>query len=440
MLMPIPVRTQPSSQPANAAEEHVSKIPQATRSTTTTLSRAPSKSTSQATAKHTDGGRHTKESGPAIAKSARAAGKPVPGHARSYSTISAREIPITGISSQIPPRKLDSTSTITLHSRGLSVSTGLKTDSRTQHGRGSNLAGSASKIGTTPSSAPDLKKPEFNTYNRQYSPKKPNRATAPNFATHSTTQNPRSAATSEPCVDIGRLRDELLQLSLLHDNAATTLKEYESSIRAQMGAGLQDVQRQLNALKALEHDRHGKINAHAVQSWLEEQPDRGQPVPNTLLLLAHCVRELYEMNEERGPLHDLMKDFDAWQNEATSKLSKREIDKDQGEEGFLTPRAPSWSTLVSSVQNKTQACADYLAALRVPSDESSLYLLVSTHSNLAEQMLREIEICRSVEGLILRHEQDWIHASITKALSEVETRSCAQPRNGTDRVGVWDVE
>ncbi|KAK5453436.1 hypothetical protein LTS15_006621 [Exophiala xenobiotica] len=353
------------------------------------------------------------------------------------------------------------------------------------YGAASASASRSATSSSTSATTPSFAKPDFNTFKQHFSPKK---ALAPAPAPASVprrhpavpkpeTLHPRSLRqglipANGSSGDLSRLRDELLQLTLLHDQAASTLRNYEDSIHVQIRAGREDVGIRLTTLTALERTRQIKVNAHALKAWLEgTNASEGNAASSStspeaeskhhcgelskthdgLLVLAHVASELTEVVREDGPLDSVMKEFDRWRLSATSTPERLEGDGDEqrNEVHFLTPLDPLWAATLSSIESRVQACRDLLANLPTPlcdSDgglESCIGVLIKTLVRLAEQVLQESGICRVVEGLILQREQEWMSKALTKALCVADAETQLQRSVGSardpERKGIWEI-
>ncbi|KAI1619306.1 hypothetical protein EDD37DRAFT_218063 [Exophiala viscosa] len=294
--------------------------------------------------------------------------------------------------------------------------------------------------------APLLEKPAFNTYDKHYSPKKINNRSAgsPTLAIpHVTTNGQQGSRSIEPSRNAKRLFvDELLQLSLVHDKAGPTLRGYEASITVQLDAAAVAITRDIARLVDLERARQSHVNAEAVIRWIGpvDVLSTVQKGEGRLLAVAHCVKELNETVQEDGPLQKVMQEFVQWHVLVSSKGKNRDVfDGKQEKTLSAAPMNSSWAALVDSIQAKVTACRDLLAEVQeASSDESSMGRLITMHHRPAAQILQAIDTCRTVEGLILRREMDWMQTSLTNAIDEAERHDFAPEYPKCDRTGVWN--
>ncbi|EXJ83202.1 hypothetical protein A1O1_06821 [Capronia coronata CBS 617.96] len=461
--MPIPVRT-PVRSPSKADKAREGQsLQQTSRGQTRSLTRLTnnvSKAPSQlktdvdsATTITSSATRQAREIRPGISRSVPVA-TPAAGHGRSLSAVSARNASAkddTSDRSRASSQKADTTAPGksvhgrnvsvattrpgTTHSRTISASTSADTGTRNLHGAIPKRSGLTDK--------PTLKKPDFNNYKQHYSPKKTTQVSA--AASAPVRLGGGGASVGETSTETRRLQDELLQLAVLYEKSQSTLQSYESSIKTRLAACSDGLKQQIQSLESVERGQLTKVNADAAKTWTEA----GSAVSagsNRSLILAHSVRVLNEITARGGPLDIVMSQFDEWQVSAVSKTSNRanRDARDSTAPGLLAPLDPQWSALVDSVQNRVRTCSESLADLQGPSDSSSIGLLLKMLSRLAEEILREIAICRDVEAFILQREQEWMEAAISRALFEAGSHSPGQlgqlGQSGHHHVrkGIWD--
>ncbi|OCT48166.1 hypothetical protein CLCR_04071 [Cladophialophora carrionii] len=319
-----------------------------------------------------------------------------------------------------------------------------------------STAGKASVSASEKGKQVPFLRPNFSTYQQRYSPKKPNAvpvasASVPNKIAIGA----GSADGVVSAAEIENLRDELLQLSVVQEKSSAALQAYEVSVKSRFRASFDDVAKQLSLLKSRQCDRQSTVNALAVSEWLGKQrqtPAVTHTGCDTLLLLAHCQKVLQDVSKENGPLKDAMQIFDEWCVYSSSRRSYRAADDphdgDDAQDPGSFPRpslvrpdpflTEGWSASFSSVEARVQSCAASWTDLQLPPASTSLGLLIKMQSVLAEQILREIAMCRSVEGLIVREEQARIRTAVEAALQDAELHHSASAALAGIRRGVWN--
>ncbi|EXJ54623.1 hypothetical protein A1O7_09964 [Cladophialophora yegresii CBS 114405] len=294
-------------------------------------------------------------------------------------------------------------------------------------------------------------RPNFSTYQQRYSQKTPNAvplasATAPNKVAI----GPGSADGVLSAAEIENLRDELLQSSVVLERSPATLQAYEASIKSHLRASFEDAAKQLSLLKSRQCDRQLTVNAVAVSEWLKKMRQTSAVAHagcDTLFLLAHCQGELQDVSEENGPFKDAMRIFDEWCVYSSSRRSNRAADDprdgdDAQDAGSFLRSKPfvteGWSASFSSVEGRVKPCAASLTDLQLPPESTSLGLLIKMQSTLVKQVLQEIAMCRSIEGLKLREEQAWLRTAVDAALQDAELHHFASATGRSVRRGIWD--
>ncbi|KIW62417.1 hypothetical protein PV04_10595 [Phialophora macrospora] len=291
----------------------------------------------------------------------------------------------------------------------------------------------------------------FSTDQQHYSPKKSSSVpVASGSAPNKTAIRPGFAGRVIPAAEVETLQDELLQLSIVQVKSSATLQAYRASIKSQLRASFEAVAKELSLLKSRQRDRQKTVNALSVSEWLQKKrqtPAAAYTGCDTLLLLAHCQRELQDASKENGPLKDAMKIFDEWCVYTSSRRSNRPADalrdgdSARNLENFFCPSptvAERWSASFSSAEGRVGACVASWTDLQQPSESTSIGLLIKMQTILAEQILQEIGMCRSIEGLIVREEQEWVRTAVEAALQDAELHHPATAPQASVRRGIWD--
>ncbi|KAH7037856.1 uncharacterized protein B0I36DRAFT_359495 [Microdochium trichocladiopsis] len=116
-------------------------------------------------------------------------------------------------------------------------------------------------------------RPAFNTNQQHYSPLKshaPKPLTATFLAPPSPSKLPANVAIS---AETSRLQTELLQLSLMHRDAAAVSAEWSASARSKLGARFEDVARESRQLTQLEQREAEGHNIAALLRWCDADAD-----------------------------------------------------------------------------------------------------------------------------------------------------------------------
>ncbi|KAK6385787.1 hypothetical protein LTS17_001359 [Exophiala oligosperma] len=348
-----------------------------------------------------------------------------------------------------------------------------------------------------PDVAPTIRKPAFNTFSQHFSPKKniagQTRTAAtvkPGSISHPPPlQAPPSSGhaflSANPADGLGsniRICDELIQLSLVHDKAASNLHAYRSSVDLHIQSARRDVETQLASLSALERAEQQKLNTLTLRKWLrstkdvtkvnegntalslksyraKDQNGRGGwgidqnrcKSDSQLLVLAQMTTRVVEIARQHGELDTLMSEFDQWCQSTLPHLpggcDYPGGDMDPAVAHSLIPLNPQWASLVSSIETTVNGCRDSLGHLSTigsaKDDQSCIVALIRTLSQVSEQILEEIAMCKVVEGLISRCQKDRVDMVLADALAEaaqvdMARDECVSTPHNHPRKGVWE--
>ncbi|KAI1464968.1 uncharacterized protein F4812DRAFT_441171 [Daldinia caldariorum] len=413
-----------STRQASSTSTTAGSIPPPTRSASTTVSRPRS------------------SGGPPPA----ASNRPI-GHSRSKSTVTsltaattlrpATQSRISQTSSTSSGRTSPAASTITTaSSKAPTRQTRSQTHSRTK----SQSNPSSTSASAAPSQQPTAR-PAFNTHQQHYSPAKslaPKPLTSTFLAPPSPSKLPANVAIS---AETSRLQTELLQLSLLHRDAAAVDAEWRSSAREKLGARFARLVADHDALVRLE--RHGveARNITALVRWGKSKSKSrsgrsGLGLEEKLQILDEVLNGVWQLGEPGGRYHRVVASFEAWAERMASIVAaQRSGDVDGliagGEVQFLGDLDRSWARDCQSLLRKLEG---WRAALRdldldpnnddddggnngVRDDGSGLARMVRGSRALVDDMLAELALMGQIERDAARTENDWI-SRMNKAIED----------------------
>ncbi|KIW13849.1 hypothetical protein PV08_06629 [Exophiala spinifera] len=355
--------------------------------------------------------------------------------------------------------------------------------------------------------APDMgsaiRRPAFNTYNQHFSPKKivtrETKTTAtvkPEQGSHHPPHLPPPSSahgasiSATPTDNVGsnlRIHDELIQLGLIYNKAASNMRAYRSSVHHSISSARRDVDTQLASLSVLERAQQHRFNAFTLGEWLRESKDIMQvgegnaalspdsshakdqnegggwevdqssdKSDSRLLILAQFTHRMAEIVREHGELDALMTEFDQWCQSALTNFQEgtdfanANANADMNRVGAydLIPLNPRWASSASSIEATVKACRDSICNLpttgAAKDDQSCIVALIKTLSQLSDRVLEEIAMCKVVEGLISQYQQDRVDKALADALAEAAQIELS--RNGCvsshqhhlPRKGVWE--
>lgn len=254
-------------------------------------------------------------------------------------------------------------------------------------------------------------RPAFSTYQQHYSPAKSvlPKPGIPSNGKASTAQSVAAAGPAEPeeeeipmTFEIAREQIDLLQLSLLHQSSAATLRAYEYSAKHKLSHRHAKLQQEFQAIETRERTQRKQINLEALESWC------GVGLRDSILLAEHlqvlnrAVADLRELTEPGSRFLDMTTTFEDWTMKAESVLlGDGKSGSNSG--AFIEALPESWCTAHTSLAIKLRSVQHDLRALPPApqeadlEDPSSLKLLLETCFRLVDGMLRELDVMMKVQ-------------------------------------------
>jgi hypothetical protein len=276
-----------------------------------------------------------------------------------------------------------------------------------------------------------LLKPQFTVYQQHFSPRKPPR---PASTASETPSSNDGEGTSHDVPETRRLRDELLQLQLMHCGSQASLRRFESDARLKLESRLDALTHQNEAVLALEKHRDRCTSHTALRAWLPEGDDAKD---SKLQQLATCLRDLDSLTTENGAYSNLMSEFQSWFEHMVLTIDTRKPSRETTNEKllFVEPIDPSWLQEVARIQRKLENLRQTLHNLG-GSDAGGIQFILTSYQGLANNMYEELETCVSIHSVALEQDKAWVEKSL-KTLLEGEI-SVAQQPEVMRRKGIWD--
>lgn len=269
--------------------------------------------------------------------------------------------------------------------------------------------GSAEEAASRPALAdPQIKKP-FSALQQHFSPAK-NLAPKPHpaafLAPPSPSKLPSNIAIS---AEIAKLQNELLQLHLLHKDAASVDREWRASAKRKLGARFQSVVDRNEALVELEVEEMGKINAAAFQKW-QGQGAPGWGLEEKVQILDEVVSGVWNMGESGGKYARAVRKFERWLGKCQDTLEARSRDDEDEDEEivFLEDLDANWKDDCLILGRKLESWQRQLRDLGSPGSGSSLATVVEGCRRLVREMLTELAVMAQIERDAMSKEVEWI--------------------------------
>ena len=276
-----------------------------------------------------------------------------------------------------------------------------------------------------------LLRPQFTAYQQHFSPKKPPR---PASIASETPSSNDGEGTSHDSPETRRLRDELLQLQLIHSGSQATLRQFTNDANLKLQSKFDALSKQNEAVLTLETHKDRCTSYTALRAWL---PEGDEARDNKLQQLATCLRDLDSLTAENGAYSNLMNEFQTWFEHMILATDTRKPSQETTNEKllFVEPLDSSWLQEVARIQRKLESLTHILHDLGA-ADAGGIQFILNGYQGLAKNMYEELDTCVSIHGVALAQDKAWVENSL-KTLLEGEI-TAAQQTHAIGRRGVWD--
>ncbi|KAI1805651.1 hypothetical protein F4811DRAFT_514680 [Daldinia bambusicola] len=377
-----------------------------------------------------------------------ASNRPI-GHSRSKSTVTsltaattlrpaATQSRISQTSSSSSGRTSPAASTITTASSKAPTTRQTRSQTHSRTKSISNPSSTSASVASSQQQQPATTRPAFNTHQQHYSPAKslaPKPLTSTFLAPPSPSKLPANVAIS---AETSRLQTELLQLSLLHRDAAAVDAEWRTSAREKLGARFARVVAENDSLAKLE--RHGveARNIAALVRWGKSKNKSGSGrsglgLEEKIQILDEVLNGVWLLGEPGGRYQRVVASFEAWAERMASIIAaQRSGDVDGliagGEVQFLGDLDRSWARDCQSLLRKLEGWRASLRDIDLANDDrndddgvvdegSGLARMVRGSRALVDDMLAELALMAQIERDAARTENDWI-SRMNKAIED----------------------
>lgn len=293
------------------------------------------------------------------------------------------------------------------------------------------------KHSRTTSALPSLQsRPQFNTYQQHYSPKKnfaPKPATSSflpsssaaskHVSTHALTSPTEPSSVS---ADLLKQQMELLQLHLLHTEAGPCLASFEASAEQKLRKRFNSLARRYEAVRQGEQHARTARNVMALQEWGAVSGPGG--LAENVQVLGSVLREVAALSESRSRRNgegEAEGRFDAamamfmrwiaWVEEVWARRTSNEGNAEGGNGFDIIEQLPqSWFADVATLQRRVATLLRDLDALDIPTPGSSIDEIISTMKEQLIGMIEELRVAKKIVEEVMEKEMRWVDEGIAK--------------------------
>jgi hypothetical protein len=217
--------------------------------------------------------------------------------------------------------------------------------------------------------------------------------------------------------ETNRLQAEVLQLHLLHRDAAVVEKAWRESARNKLGVRFEEVDEASREIAALERDRAEVNNFLALRKWTGEDGDLDQKIQ----VLDAVTNGVWTLSEAGGRYARIVRRFGRWidlvgeiedtrksgtaltQGDGNLFISELESNWKEDRPGLIR-RLDNWRLQLRTLGSLPESTDD-------GSLPPSLIRMVRSCDSLIRSMLGELTIMEEIEREALEREDEWIQRS-----------------------------
>ncbi|KAG9254972.1 uncharacterized protein F5Z01DRAFT_653508 [Emericellopsis atlantica] len=261
-----------------------------------------------------------------------------------------------------------------------------------------------------PAQAQSRLRPNFSTLQTHYSPAKsrdPKPLTATYLAPPSPSKLPANVAAS---AETSKLQTELLQLHLLHRDAATVEAQWRASAKQKLGARFEKAC--ITAEQVAEQEKAGleRANVLALHAWGSEGG-----LEEKIQGLDTVFNGIWSLSEPGGRYARMARRFERWMDQVSEVEQARRDGTylEQGDQSlFISDLETPWKEDCAGTLRRLDGWRHQLRVLgEPPADEdgtSSLAKMLQGARSLVQDMLAEVQMMEEMEEEALAREAEWI--------------------------------
>ncbi|KAM3439911.1 hypothetical protein MY4824_002418 [Beauveria thailandica] len=266
-------------------------------------------------------------------------------------------------------------------------------------------------------------RPAFNTLQQRFSPAK---TSSPKPPTASYTQRPSSPsklpANVAASTETARLQAELLQLHILHRDAAKVESQWHGSAKTKLGLRFHELRNAHQALADREAAAVEADNLQGLQRW------GGALLDAKIRSLDAAISGVWALSEPGGKYARVVRRFERW----VERVMDLEEVRDNGTIGLLASGGggsavedalfvpeldPAWADDCESMARKLEDWRDQVEIASLENQNgsaeattTSLCRMLDGTRSLVGDMLAELSAMEEIRQAALAREEDWIEA------------------------------
>jgi CII-binding regulator of phage lambda lysogenization HflD len=281
-----------------------------------------------------------------------------------------------------------------------------------------------------PNRVKSLAKPQFSTYQQQYSPRKPEPQIEPVMLPSVT------SLASTDFDHLTALQDELLQLQWIFFSSHKTLQRWTESGERKINGQHKKHVHEACKVKAMEQNQQNFINGAALRDWLAMMSKETKPF-DKVESLSQCVQTLADLTRSNETLSQVIEQFGAWYENTIDILGERSSGRGSETPRFIQSVGEIWAEKTTALVRSLRSCLRSLQILGPGEGSSGLGLVLDLHIRYTEGILEELNAMETIHSMALDQENDWINCRISALL--VTNCKPELSGSGSKRPAAWDL-
>lgn len=269
-------------------------------------------------------------------------------------------------------------------------------------------------------------KPKWSTYQQQYTPQKA--STRPASVSSDLSQN--SSGNRDSFLDKANpMLQELMELQILYATSSQTLLNYEQSAMATLKEIFEEASSEESSVNAMRSAYASQQAQKSLLKWLSQ--DRSSSTPGRVGNLATAIQELNDLQGPTGLIQHVFDRYQSWFDSMILTLDTRAPDEktraSKHELRLITALDAAWHRDTDVLSRKLE---NYLSIFSEPDPDDRDYgigAILFTHRQLVQTILHSLQVCLSIERMILDQEQDWLSDTVRRTKASVQRKHSGAP-------------
>ncbi|KAF1934144.1 uncharacterized protein M421DRAFT_415194 [Didymella exigua CBS 183.55] len=254
-------------------------------------------------------------------------------------------------------------------------------------------------------------RPAFSTLQQHFTPRKTGKAPTSTFLHPApvTTNNSLSP-------ELITLQMDLLQLHLLHSDAAEVSKQWEASAKRTLRTKFDEVSSMYQVMLERERSSQEQKNLQALLEWTGGKAS-GSLVKH-IQVLSGPLHELPSLTQNGGRFQRHVAAFEQWVLWVEEVRAARQ-DRVEGDMGSIEGLGDEWQSENAALMRKLTCFARDMSGLAQPGAGSSIATIVSCCESLLDGLLEELRTMQTIEVDVVEKEKEWVETRLQGIAADV---------------------